>query len=79
MDERLFIAISKFKEGQKEHERGTAIYKFAFEYMSKDKAAERKFQYEQEIKENASSYDAGFDYLRLMESEGIFFLLWNFN
>jgi crooked neck len=96
MDERLFIAFSKFEEGQKEHERATAIYKFALEHMSKDKAAElykaytihqkkfgerdaiedvivskRKFQYEQEIKENPSNYDAWFDYLRLMESEGI--------
>lgn len=97
MDERLFIAFSKFEEGQKEHERATAIYKFALEHMSKEKAAElykaytihqkkfgerdaiedvivskRKFQYEQEIKENPSNYDAWFDYLRLLESEGIF-------
>nr|SVE74036.1 EOG090X01R1 [Daphnia barbata] len=95
MDERLFIAFAKFEEGQKEHERATAIYKFALEHMSKDKAADlykaytihqkkfgerdaiedvivskRKFQYEQEIKENPSNYDAWFDYLRLLESEG---------
>lgn len=95
MDERLFISFAKFEEGQKEHERATAIYKFALEHMSKDKASElykaytihqkkfgerdaiedvivskRKFQYEQEIKENPSNYDAWFDYLRLLESEG---------
>nr|CAG4646064.1 EOG090X01R1 [Macrothrix elegans] len=95
MDERLFIAFAKFEEGQKEHERATAIYKFALDHMSKDKAAElykaytihqkkfgerdaiedvivskRKFQYEQEIKENPTNYDAWFDYLRLLESEG---------
>ena len=40
MDEKLFIAFAKFEEGQKEHERATAIYKFALEHMSKDKAAE---------------------------------------
>ena len=96
MDEKLFIAFAKFEEGQKEHERATAIYKFALEHMSKDKAADlykaytihqkkfgerdaiedvivskRKFQYEEEIKENPSNYDAWFDYLRLLESEGI--------
>lgn len=97
MDEKLFIAFAKFEEGQKEHERATAIYKFALEHMSKDKAAElykaytihqkkfgerdaiedvivnkRKFQYEEEIKENPSNYDAWFDYLRLLESDGDF-------
>lgn len=96
MDEKLFIAFAKFEEGQKEHERATAIYKFALEYMSKDKAADlykaytihqkkfgerdaiedvivskRKFQYEEEIKDNPSNYDAWFDYLRLLESEGM--------
>lgn len=32
--------------------------------------SKRKFQYEQEVKENPSNYDAWFDYLRLVESEG---------
>jgi len=38
MNEKLFIAFAKFEEGQKEHERASAIYKFALENMSKDKA-----------------------------------------
>jgi crooked neck len=98
MDERLFIAFAKFEEGQKgqkEHERATAIYKFALEHMPKEKASDlykaftihqkkygerdaiedvivskRKFQYEEEIRQNPSNYDAWFDYLRLLESEG---------
>ena len=95
LDEKLFIAFAKFEEGQKEHERATAIYKFALEHMSKDKAGElykaytihqkkfgerdaiedvivskRKYQYEEEVKENPSNYDAWFDYLRLLETEG---------
>ena len=37
MDKRLFIAFAKFEEGHKEHERATAIYKFALEQMSKTK------------------------------------------
>lgn len=32
--------------------------------------SKRKFQYEQEIAENPGNYDAWFDYLRLLESEG---------
>ncbi|CAN8000670.1 unnamed protein product [Ixodes hexagonus] len=32
--------------------------------------SKRKYQYEEQIKENALNYDAWFDYLRLMESEG---------
>jgi len=32
--------------------------------------SKRKHQYEQELKENPSNYDAWFDYLRLVESEG---------
>ena len=32
--------------------------------------SKRKYQYEQEVKENPSNYDAWFDYLRLVESEG---------
>lgn len=32
--------------------------------------SKRKFQYEEQIKENPLNYDAWFDYLRLMESEG---------
>lgn len=32
--------------------------------------SKRKHQYEQEVKENPSNYDAWFDYLRLVESEG---------
>lgn len=32
--------------------------------------SKRKFQYEQEIVENPTNYDAWFDYLRLIESEG---------
>lgn len=32
--------------------------------------SKRKFQYEQEVNENPNNYDAWFDYLRLMESEG---------
>lgn len=32
--------------------------------------SKRKFQYEQEIAENPTNYDAWFDYLRLIESEG---------
>lgn len=95
MDERLFIAFAKFEEGQKEHERATAIYRYALEHMSRDKATElykaytihekkfgdrdaiedvivskRKHKYEQEIAENSANYDAWFDYLRLLESEG---------
>ncbi|KAG7196847.1 hypothetical protein KM043_014010 [Ampulex compressa] len=31
--------------------------------------SKRKYQYEQEVKENPSNYDAWFDYLRLVESE----------
>lgn len=96
MDERLFNAFAKFEEGQKEHERATAIYKFALEHMPKEKATDlykaytihekkfgerdaiedvivskRKHKYEEEIKENPSNYDSWFDYLRLLESEGI--------
>lgn len=33
--------------------------------------SKRKFQYEQEIVENPTNYDAWFDYLRLIESEGV--------
>jgi len=32
--------------------------------------SKRKFQYEEEIKENPMNYDAWFDYVRLVESEG---------
>ncbi|KAK6619687.1 hypothetical protein RUM43_012444 [Polyplax serrata] len=32
--------------------------------------SKRKFQYEEEVKQNPSNYDAWFDYLRLIESEG---------
>jgi crooked neck len=32
--------------------------------------SKRKYQYEQEVQENPSNYDAWFDYLRLVESEG---------
>uniref|UniRef100_A0A131Y2E1 Crooked neck-like protein 1 n=2 Tax=Ixodes ricinus TaxID=34613 RepID=A0A131Y2E1_IXORI len=32
--------------------------------------SKRKYQYEEQIKENPLNYDAWFDYLRLMESEG---------
>ncbi len=32
--------------------------------------SKRKFQYEEEVKENPMNYDAWFDYIRLMESEG---------
>ncbi|EEB12300.1 protein crooked neck, putative [Pediculus humanus corporis] len=32
--------------------------------------SKRKFQYEEEVKANPSNYDAWFDYLRLIESEG---------
>lgn len=32
--------------------------------------SKRKFQYEQEIADNPTNYDAWFDYLRLIESEG---------
>ena len=32
--------------------------------------SKRKFQYEEEVKANPSNYDAWFDYLRLVESEG---------
>ena len=32
--------------------------------------SKRKFQYEEEVKENPMNYDAWFDYVRLMESEG---------
>ncbi|KZC11309.1 Protein crooked neck [Dufourea novaeangliae] len=32
--------------------------------------SKRKYQYEQEVNENPSNYDAWFDYLRLVESEG---------
>jgi len=95
MNEKLFIAFAKFEEGQKEHERASAIYKFALANMSKDKAAElykaytihqkkfgerdaiedvivskRKYQYEAEVAENPSNYEAWFDYLRLLENEG---------
>ncbi|XP_025829657.1 protein crooked neck [Agrilus planipennis] len=34
--------------------------------------SKRKFQYEQEIAQNPNNYDAWFDYLRLIESEGDF-------
>uniref|UniRef100_A0A6M2DU41 Putative cell cycle control protein crooked neck n=1 Tax=Xenopsylla cheopis TaxID=163159 RepID=A0A6M2DU41_XENCH len=32
--------------------------------------SKRKFQYEQEVQENPTNYDAWFDYLRLVENEG---------
>eukprot|EP00088_Acartia_fossae_P033825 TRINITY_DN3467_c0_g1_i2.p1 TRINITY_DN3467_c0_g1~~TRINITY_DN3467_c0_g1_i2.p1 ORF type:complete len:741 (-),score=272.70 TRINITY_DN3467_c0_g1_i2:247-2445(-) len=32
--------------------------------------SKRKFQYEEEVKENPMNYDAWFDYIRLVESEG---------
>ncbi|KAH8028454.1 hypothetical protein HPB51_016905 [Rhipicephalus microplus] len=32
--------------------------------------SKRKYQYEEQVKENPLNYDAWFDYLRLMESEG---------
>lgn len=32
--------------------------------------SKRKFQYEEEVKANPNNYDAWFDYLRLIESEG---------
>ena len=32
--------------------------------------SKRKFQYEEEVKENSMNYDAWFDYIRLVESEG---------
>ncbi|CAF4020002.1 unnamed protein product [Rotaria magnacalcarata] len=34
--------------------------------------SKRKFQYEEELKENSMDYDTWFDYLRLLESEGDF-------
>lgn len=33
--------------------------------------SKRKFQYEEEVKENPMNYDAWFDYIRLVESEGV--------
>ena len=32
--------------------------------------SKRKFQYEEEVKENPMNYDAWFDFIRLVESEG---------
>eukprot|EP00057_Strongylocentrotus_purpuratus_P011966 XP_011666440.1 PREDICTED: crooked neck-like protein 1 isoform X3 [Strongylocentrotus purpuratus] len=95
MDEKLYIAFSKFEERQKEHERAKVIYKYALDNMDKEHAQElfknytihekrygdragiedvviskRRFQYEEEVKANPNNYDAWFDYLRLMETDG---------
>ncbi|CAI9717781.1 neck 1 [Octopus vulgaris] len=40
MDETLLIAFAKFEEGQKEHERARAIYKFALDGLPKEKCTE---------------------------------------
>ncbi|TRY64125.1 hypothetical protein TCAL_08221 [Tigriopus californicus] len=40
MDERLFIAFSKFEENQKEHDRARVIYKYALDLMPKDSCVE---------------------------------------
>ncbi|CAF1666192.1 unnamed protein product, partial [Didymodactylos carnosus] len=37
--------------------------------------SKRKFQYDEELKENPMDYDTWFDYLRLLESEGDFNLI----
>merc|ERR1712241_1658199 len=96
MDQKLFIAFSKFEENQKEHDRARVIYKDALDNMDKEQCADlykaytihekkfgeragienviiskRKFQYEEEVKENPMNYGAWFDYIRLVESEGI--------
>jgi crooked neck len=95
MDERLFIAFSKFEGNQKEHDHARIICKYPLEHLPKEKSldlykaysihekkygdragiedvivSKRKLQYEQEIAENPMNYDAWFDYLRLVESEG---------
>lgn len=36
-DENLFIAFAKFEEGQKEHDRARAIYRYALDHMPKEK------------------------------------------
>ncbi|KAI4467734.1 pre-mrna splicing factor [Holotrichia oblita] len=67
LDEKLFIAFARFEENQKEHDRARVIYKSGIEDVIISK---RKFQYEQEILQNPTNYDAWFDYLRLIENEG---------
>ncbi|MCL4154805.1 UNVERIFIED_CONTAM: hypothetical protein GTU68_006838, partial [Idotea baltica] len=37
LDETLLTAFAKFEEGQKEHERARAIYRYALDHMEKDK------------------------------------------
>ncbi|XP_071547455.1 crooked neck-like protein 1 [Panulirus ornatus] len=37
LDESLFIAFSKFEEGQKEHDRARVIYRYALDHMPKEK------------------------------------------
>ncbi len=95
MDEKLFIAFSKFEENQKEHDRARVIYKYALDLLPKDQCAElykaytihekkfgeragietvilkkRRLQYEEEVAENPNNYDAWFDLIRLVVSEG---------
>ncbi len=40
MDEKLYLAFARFEEGQKEHERARAIYKYALEKLGKEKSDE---------------------------------------
>ena len=95
LNEELFIKFAEFEERQKEHERATAIYKYALDRMPKDQCVKiyeaytihekkfgervgiesvitkkRKLQYEDEVTTNPMNFDAWFDYIRLVESEG---------
>ena len=86
MDQKLFIAFSKFEENQKEHDRARVIYKYALDNMEKEQCADlykaitihekkfviikRKFHYEEKVKENPMNFDAWFDFVCLTESEG---------
>ena len=83
MDEKLFVAFAKFEEGQKEYERARAIYKYALDHTQHEKKygdragiedvvlSKRKFQYEEELKANPTNYDIWFDYIRMVEENGI--------
>ncbi|CAG2250094.1 CLF1 [Mytilus edulis] len=76
IDERLVVAFAKFEEGQKGHERARLIYKYALDHLPKDAVVKKSTNIipsitrSLEVKTNPYNYDAWFDYLRLLGTDG---------